>query len=307
MGQFIDYGPLQDQCYHIISTLLKTLKDNQSTYGIDVLGEQLQFLVSKLVDSCIPSKFDIKHSLNHPSEALSLLHELIVDSDPSLHKHIKELPPFPAFDIFDRLRKFHGEVCQDYSARDHLLEFVRRSSHLPPRLVICSLKALHSIMFTGFERQKNAEQFFGDAFWQYDDEIVRAVWTLVRMASSDASNSFGAFVSDFLSMIGIGDPHRVVFHLPGESNRIHICKPLYSDGGSGFSFHMDSGLSEELLIAVMQLLKKYLMDESVEIIEMASQALRGILSTERVTELYCHLILMRGLYSRFTPRVLMHS
>lgn len=42
MGQFIDYGPLQDQCYHIISTLLKTLKDNQSTYGIDVLGEQLQ-------------------------------------------------------------------------------------------------------------------------------------------------------------------------------------------------------------------------------------------------------------------------
>lgn len=37
---------------------------------------------------------------------------------------------------------------------------------------------------------------------------------------------------------------------------------------------MDSGLSEELLIAVMQLLKKYLMDESVEIIEMASQALR---------------------------------
>ncbi|XP_023765032.1 serine/threonine-protein kinase ATM isoform X1 [Lactuca sativa] len=281
VGQFIDYGPLQDQCYHIISTLLKTLKDNQSTYGIDVLGEQLQFLVSKLVDSCIPSKFDIKHSLNHPSEALSLLHELIVDSDPSLHKHIKELPPFPAFDIFDRLRKFHGEVCQDYSARDHLLEFVRRSSHLPPRLVICSLKALHSIMFTGFERQKNAEQFFGDAFWQYDDEIVRAVWTLVRMASSDASNSFGAFVSDFLSMIGIGDPHRVVFHLPGESNRIHICKPLYSDGGSGFSFHMDSGLSEELLIAVMQLLKKYLMDESVEIIEMASQALRGILSTER--------------------------
>ena len=37
---------------------------------------------------------------------------------------------------------------------------------------------------------------------------------------------------------------------------------------------MDSGLSEELLVAVMKLLKKYLMDESVEIIEMASHALR---------------------------------
>lgn len=55
---------------------------------------------------------------------------------------------------------------------------------------------------------------------------------------------------------------------------MHVCRPLYSDGGSGFNFLMDSGLSEELLIAVMQLLKKYLMDESVEIIEMASQALR---------------------------------
>lgn len=158
-------------------------------------------------------------------------------------------------------------------------------------------------MFTGFQREKIPQQFIGDAFWQYDDEIVHAVWTLVRMASSDATNSFGPFVSDFLSMvlflisflfyfmfflhyipllrdccswlqIGIGDPHRVVFHLRGESNRRHVCQPLYSDGGSGFSFHMDSGLSEELLIALMRLLKKYLMDESVEIVEMASQALR---------------------------------
>ncbi|KAI3684521.1 hypothetical protein L6452_33745 [Arctium lappa] len=281
VGQFIDYDPLQDQCCRIISTLLKTLKDNQSKYGIDVLGEQLQFLVSKLVECFIPSQSDFKHSRTQPSEALSLLHELVVDSDPSLHKLIKELGPFPEFDIFDSIRQFYLELCQEYSARDHLLEFVRRSSCLPPRLVICSLKALHNIMFTGFQHEKNARQFFGDAFWQYDHEIVHAVWTLVRMASSDATNSFGAFVSDFLSMIGIGDPHRVVFHLPGESNRIHVCRPLYSDSGSGFSFRMDSGLSEALLIAVMRLLKKYLMDESVEIIEMASQALRGILSTER--------------------------
>lgn len=42
MGQFIVYGPLQDQCCQIISALLKTLKDNQSKDGINVLGEQLQ-------------------------------------------------------------------------------------------------------------------------------------------------------------------------------------------------------------------------------------------------------------------------
>ncbi|KAJ0603861.1 putative non-specific serine/threonine protein kinase [Helianthus annuus] len=281
VGQFLDCGPLQDQCCHIISELLKTLKHSQSKDGFDVLSEQLQFLVSKLVECCIPPKSDLKNSITQPSEALSLLHQLVVDSDSSLHKHIKELGPFPEFDTFDNIRAFHHGLCHDYSAREHLLEFVRRSSHLPPRLVICSLKALHSIMFSGFQREKNAQQLFGDEFWQYDNEVVHAVWTLVRMASSDATNSFGPFVSDFLSLIGIGDPHRVVFHLPRDSNRMHVCRPLYTDGGSSFSFHMDSGLSEELLIAVMQLLKKYLMDESVEIIEMASQALRGILSTER--------------------------
>ncbi|KAK1427643.1 hypothetical protein QVD17_16334 [Tagetes erecta] len=281
LGQFIDCGPLQDQCCQIISALLKSFKVNHSKDGIAVLGEQLQFLVSKLVECCTSSRCNLKCSPTQPSEALSLLHQLVVDSDPALHKNIKELGPFPDVDIFDKIREFHHEVCHDYSARDHLLEFVRRSSHLPPRLVICSLKALHSIMFTGFQREKKGQQLIGDEFGQYDNEIVHAVWTLVRMASSDATNSFGPFVSDFLSMIGIGDPHRVVFHLPGDSNRMHVCQPLYSDGGGGFKFHMDSGLSEELLIAVMQLLKKYLMDESVEIIEMASQALRGILSTER--------------------------
>ncbi|KAL8261037.1 hypothetical protein R6Q59_025086 [Mikania micrantha] len=280
-GQFIDCGPLQDQCCQIIAALLETFKINKSKEGIDVLGEQLQFLVSKLVECCIPSKCDFKCSLSQPCKALSLLHQLVVDSDPSLHKHIKELGPFPEIDIFDKIRVFHHELCHDYSERDHLLEFVRRSSHLPPRLVICSLKALHSIMFTGIQREKNGHQIFGDKFRQCDGEIVHAVWTLVRMASSDATNSFGPFVSDFLSMIGIGDPHRVVFHIPGNSNRMHVCRPLYSNGGSGFNFHMDSSLSEELLVAVLLLLKKYLMDESVEIIVMASQALRGILSTER--------------------------
>ncbi|XP_071734165.1 serine/threonine-protein kinase ATM [Rutidosis leptorrhynchoides] len=275
VGQFIDHGPLQDQCCQIISALFKSFKDNQSKDS--VLGEQLQFLVSKLVECCNPSKSD---DFTQPSEALSLLHQLVLDSDPSFHKHIRELGPFPEFEIFNRISKFHRELCLDYSARDHLLEFVRRASHLPPRFVICSLKALHNSMFMGLQRDNNAKHLFGEALWQDDNEVVHAVWTLVKMASSDVTNSIGPFVSDFLSMIGIGDPHRVVFHLPGELKQIHVCRPISSDGGN-FSFNMDSGLSEELLVAVMQLLKKYLMEESVEIIEMASQALRGILSTER--------------------------
>ena len=74
----------------------------------------------------------------------------------------------------------------------------------------CSLKALHNIIFTGFQHEKNARQSFGDAFWQYDHEVVHAVWTLVRMASSDATNSLGTFVSDFLSMVSLLSS----FHFP---------------------------------------------------------------------------------------------
>lgn len=37
---------------------------------------------------------------------------------------------------------------------------------------------------------------------------------------------------------------------------------------------MDTGISSEVLLVLMRLLKKYLMDDSVEMIDMASQALR---------------------------------
>lgn len=37
---------------------------------------------------------------------------------------------------------------------------------------------------------------------------------------------------------------------------------------------MDAGISESLLVALLKLLMKYLMDDSVEIVDMTSQALR---------------------------------
>lgn len=70
--------------------------------------------------------------------------------------------------------------------------------------------------------------------------------------------------------VGIGDPHCVVFHLPGNSSNIH-------DSSIEVKFHMDTSLSEELLVMLLKLLKKYLMDDSVKIVDMTSQALRVIL------------------------------
>lgn len=77
--------------------------------------------------------------------------------------------------------------------------------------------------------------------------------------------------------VGIGDPHCVVFHLPGNSSNIHVCRPINHDSSIEVKFQMDTGLSEELLVTLLKLLKKYLMDDSVKIVDMTSQALRVIL------------------------------
>ncbi|KDO69633.1 hypothetical protein CISIN_1g0001722mg, partial [Citrus sinensis] len=119
--------------------------------------------------------------------------------------------------------------------------------------------------------------------WHSDHDIVHAVWTLVHMCCSDDASSIRAWVSDFISRVGIGDPHCVVFHLPRDSIYMHACRPINHGSGSAteFNFHLDAGISEELLIAVLKILKKYLMDDSVQIVDMTSQTLRGILSTEK--------------------------
>lgn len=42
-------------------------------------------------------------------------------------------------------------------------------------------------------------------------------------------------------------------------------------------FNIETGFSQELLIVLMKFLKKYLMDDTVKIVDMASQTLRVIL------------------------------
>lgn len=271
IGQCSDLDALLDQCCRMISSLLKIFKIKQLEGTTIVLGEQLQFLISKLVMCCVPSESSSKLSAATSSQVLSLLCQLTLDSDPSLHEYIKELEPFPNLDIFHDIRMFHEELCQSYSPMEHLLTLGKRSRCLPPRLLLWSLKALHKKLFEdeAYPAQKNEENIFEDAYLDSDHEIVHTVWNLVHICSLSGAGSFGVLVSDFLSRVGIGDPHGVVFYLPIESKSIH-----------DHNFHLGTGISDELLVATMRLLKKYLMDDSVKIIDIASQALRGILSTE---------------------------
>ncbi|KAF4352465.1 hypothetical protein F8388_012166 [Cannabis sativa] len=283
VGQFIGCDALQDQCFHIISALLNTINYNPSKEMITVLGEQLQ-AISKLVACCIPSKANGEQSGAKSSQVLPLLLQLTVDSDPSLHDYISELEPFPEIDIFDKVRRFLKEISQNYSPKDHLLKLVKRSCQLPPRLLLSSLQALHKKLLSedSFQCEKNTEDLMKGGRWHIDNDIVYAIWTLVRICGSEDGSTAGALVSDFISRAGIGDPYSVVFHLPASYGELHSCRTTTNHNFSPeVGFPMDTGMSEGLMVTLLKLLKKYLLDDSVKIVDTASQALRGILSTER--------------------------
>ena len=82
------------------------------------------------------------------------------------------------------------------------------------------------------------------------------------------------FVLSLFLQVGIGDPHCVVFHLPGESNTIHIFRPVVNSSASEIDFKIETGISEDLLIELLKHLKRYLMDDSVKIVDMTSQVLQ---------------------------------
>ncbi|CAJ1975135.1 unnamed protein product [Sphenostylis stenocarpa] len=230
---------------------------NLSKDVTSMLGEQLQFLVSKLVACCIPSKTK-ESSDSTASQALSLLHMLTVDSDSSLYDYVKELEPFPELKIFDEIRKFHEELCHTYSALHKKLLNVE-----------C------------FQRGGKAKGFLKDRYWHGDHEIVHAVWKLVHMCGSNNGSEVRGLVSDFISRVGTGDPYSVVFHLPGETSQFRLGKSIDTSSAKEISSDLDACLTEELLVVLMKILMKYLMDDSVTIVDMASQTL---LEREKLVE-----------------------
>jgi ataxia telangiectasia mutated family protein len=191
------------------------------------------------------------------------------------------LEPLPDLKYFQVIRESHIRICEAYSPRNHLLKCSRRSNYLPPRFLSRSLQALHNKLIASEVSQEDTNGETAETFWQSDDEIVNAVWTLVRVSASDEADSMRLLVSDFLSRIGIRDPHTVVFHLPGNLVSMHGLQGFGHNTGSKVRSLTENGISDETLITLLNFLKKYLLDDSVKIIDVTSQTLRGILSTER--------------------------
>ncbi|WZZ44669.1 hypothetical protein YC2023_040928 [Brassica napus] len=274
VGQFIVSPSLQDQCCSIASCLLDSFRSNPAKEIVSVLGDQLQFLVSKLVTCCIDAEANSKVSGSKSSQLVNLLHKLIANSESSLHEDIRDLEPLPDMEIFRVIRESHIRRCEGYSPRNHLLKCARRSCYLPPRFLSWSLQALHHKLIATEASQGESNLETGDSFWHSDDEIVNAVWTLVRVSASDEADSMRLLASDFLSRVGIGDPHTVVFHLPGELGSMNDLQFVSHNKGSKVSSFTENGVSDETLISLLKILKKYLLDDSVKIIDVTSQTLR---------------------------------
>ncbi|PKA53876.1 Serine/threonine-protein kinase ATM [Apostasia shenzhenica] len=281
MGQYIGNQRLQDECCTVLSTLLGVFNAESSGKAIDVLGEQLQFWVSKLVACCIPRE---GKGAIFSSRVIDLLCRLTVDANPLLSDYVKDLEPFPQIDCLKRIKIFHEDLCKAYSAKDHLLMFVRRSPDLPRELMLWSLKSLHKrlLMYEIIPQNRDATHKEHEKYgWNCDPEIVNAVWNLVQLIGSDDNANMMGLLSDFISMVGVGGPYQVVFRLPANSNQMHLRPSCFFVSSKGNKYRADVGLSDEILINLLRLLKKYLRDDSPKTVDITSQTLQGILSTEK--------------------------
>ncbi|URE12214.1 FATC domain [Musa troglodytarum] len=257
--ELIGSQPLQEQCCVILSTLLKAFKAKPSKDVYNVLGEELQFLVSKLVACCIPSESQNEKAVPPPPAVISLLHELTVDADPLLLGYIRELEPFPEVDCLEKIRLFHNDLCK-------------------------TLRNLHKRLLSGEiieKRPNDMEKLCERTCWNDNPDVVSAVWVLVDLCSSNEASTMSGLLADFISRAGIGDPCRVVFHLPNGSSQNHtfLSSNLVCLKENRSYSNMED--SDEFLVYLLRLLKKFLADDSVETVDITSRTLRGILSTEK--------------------------
>ncbi|CAL4957640.1 unnamed protein product [Urochloa decumbens] len=284
VGNYIQHKPLQDQCCNILSKLLASFDGNTSAETVEVLGRQLQVVVPKLITACLTNEKEERSGTADSSRALSLLRQLTVDADPLLYDYIRELEPLPDLDCLKDIREFHTSLSASYVSRDQFLKFVNRAPYLPPELFLLSLRMYHNKLLLG-EIISRSDLSAGDtdivSCWCSDSDVVSAVWTLVDLCSSSpVANEASPVVADFISRVGLSDAHQVIFHLPTLAQK----HPVQLHSGSASKddkLCSDYGISDDTLVALLKLLKTYLSDESVEIVDAASQTLRGILSTAK--------------------------
>uniref|UniRef100_A0A0D9Y262 Serine/threonine-protein kinase ATM n=1 Tax=Oryza glumipatula TaxID=40148 RepID=A0A0D9Y262_9ORYZ len=106
---------------------------------------------------------------------------------------------------------------------------------------------------------------------------------LFLLSASSVANEASSVLADFISRAGISDVHQVIFHVPNLTEKYPIQPHISKD-----KLPSDYGISDDILVGLLKLLKACLSDESAEIIDVTSRTLRGVLSTARgLNALHC--------------------
>lgn len=272
---------LEEECCQIIMNMLGILSGLPQEVSTQVLGAQLQLIVSELVARCVKHNEGSNGDDVTPSPALSLLEQVILNADSSLHQYMRELPPFPNLPCFENVRAFHAKISANDSLIQDLSKLVSQITEMPPLLQSRSLQNLHRI-FTCRSEEEYSGKNAALQDWSYCEESGSALWRLARLCFECNSSDLNELAADLIAKIGIGDPHAVVFTLPGH-DAIESASFLSSQRASveSISNHTNSGVSEDLVRVILIQLKSYLFDEHVLVIELAAQTLKGLLSTEK--------------------------
>uniref|UniRef100_J3KVN7 Serine/threonine-protein kinase ATM n=1 Tax=Oryza brachyantha TaxID=4533 RepID=J3KVN7_ORYBR len=113
-----------------------------------------------------------------------------------------------------------------------------------------------------------------DQFLKFVSRAPHLPPDLFLLSSSFVANEASSVLADFISRAGISDVHQVIFHVPNLSEKYPIQLDISKD-----KLYSGYGISDDILVGLLKLLKTCLSDDSVEIIDVTSRTLRGILST----------------------------
>jgi ataxia telangiectasia mutated family protein len=145
------------------------------------------------------------------------------------------------------------------------------------RSLVNQLSARKGELYT----KAKGDEYHGGS-WRCSPEVVEAVWKLVQLCNDRDNLDMRDLAGTFLSAVGIGDPHAVVFHLPKKpeekSNRLAAGVDI---ANATVTIDAQLGVSDNLVRQILQQIRGYLIDNNVHIIDLAAKTLKGLLSTEK--------------------------
>ncbi|EEE53717.1 hypothetical protein OsJ_00056 [Oryza sativa Japonica Group] len=157
-----------------------------------------------------------------------------------------------------------------------LYDYIRDLEPLPSFDCLKDIQVFHASLSGSYDSR--------DQFLKFVSRAPHLPPELFLLSSSSVANEASSVLADFISRAGISDVHQVIFHVPNLTEKYPIQPHISKED----KLPSDYGISDDILVGLLKLLKACLSDESAEIIDVTSRTLRGVLSTARgLNALHC--------------------